>query len=81
MSKEDFKETPEAEKSDHERFWDQTFNTWSNFGCIEDKDHPKPKEHPRKDHLWNIDPQAYLELKGIKYNILDPDADQDLEEY
>ena len=81
----DFKPKSEEAKSNEERFWDQAFNAWTNNGCIEDPSQNPPimmpKEHPEKDHLWNKDKQAYLGFMNIHFNLNDPNADVEQEDY
>ena len=43
-------------KSTAERKWNELFNDWQ-MGKAS-----KPPAHPEKEHLWNVDPEAYLEI-------------------
>ena len=84
MNKEDYgnwQDIPEEEKDDNDRMWEHQFNKWANNDCVADKENPFPGEHPRKYHLWNIDKQAYLDLKKIDYNVDDPDCQEKRDDY
>ena len=59
------------EKIDHyqQNIWDKAMSKWTKNGCPEnDLNVPRPGKHPKIDHLWNIDPEAYMkyEIQGDK---------------